>query len=207
MRHPANRSFQRERNRCAQQARNVADTGESGVERCRQDNGRCSWDVDGVAPQKDGFPTVSPAIGRRAAALIGKGRVFEFCEATRRPSDSRAWSWRQGPSLGRAVNWLQFNQTGFENMLSRLGALCGHGITETVTPGKSTNGNSPGSPITLSAARNSSKLPTLRGPNPLVHYDSTLASGLGRSVRFPDLRRLRVALEKGTETVGTAGGP
>ena len=49
MRHPENRCIQRERTRGAQHVRNVADTGESGGERCRQDNGPWSWDVDGVA--------------------------------------------------------------------------------------------------------------------------------------------------------------
>jgi len=50
MRRPANPGFQQERNRCAQQGRNVADTGGSGFERSCQDNGFWSWDGDSVAP-------------------------------------------------------------------------------------------------------------------------------------------------------------
>jgi hypothetical protein len=43
--------------RACKNLRNVADTGDCGDWRCRQDNGRGIWYADRLAPQKGGFPT------------------------------------------------------------------------------------------------------------------------------------------------------
>ncbi len=55
--------------------------------------------------------------------------------------------------------------------------LAFHAITDAFTPGQSASGNSQGSPTTSSAARSSSKLPTVRGPNRVATTNSSSAPG------------------------------
>src|ERR1017187_8512895 len=112
-------------------------------------NGK-GWGPRRLTPQKDGFPTPSPANWRYARIAqgsrgISNQRRHQVCNCFARRRLRGGWPTR------RAVKQRQFNQAAFETYSH--GRSCfetsqNHAITETVTPGQSTYGKSLGSPTT-----------------------------------------------------------